>query len=116
MLNIEFRYRNEEERNFSEERAILDITKAYFNEIEEQDRLDNKKIKGDIFDKKIAFVIKKEMIPKYEIGNIEIEESEKIRLEPIKVKEEVIKINLPIKKFTFIERLKILFTGKNPRW
>ena len=117
MLKMEeFIYRCEDERFFLENNGIFNLIKDYLNEIKEQDKFDNKKKNGDIFDKKIAFIIRKELIPPFDDDNYNRikESSERLILEPIQIQE--IKMEVPQviykPKYNFKERIKILFKGK----
>ena len=117
MLKIkEFIYRCEDERFFLENRGIFNLIEDYLNEIKEEDKFNNKKKDGDIFDKKIAFTIRKELIPPFDDDNYNKikESSERLILEPIQIQE--IKMEIPQTiykpKYNFKERIKILFKGK----
>lgn len=112
----EFIYRSEDERFFLENRGVFKVIEDYLNEIKEQDKFNNKKKQGDIFNKKIAFIIKRELIPPFvddEYNRIK-ESSERLILEPIQIQE--IKMEIPQEfykpKYNFKERIKILFKGK----
>lgn len=112
----EFIYKCEDERFFLENRGVFNLIEDYLNEIKEEDKFNNKKKDGDVFDKKIAFIIKKELIPPFIDDNYNIikESSERLILEPIQVQE--IKMEIPQAiykpKYNFKERIKILFKGK----
>jgi len=117
MLKIkEFIYHREDERQFLESQTIHEVIESLFEEIRLQDKIENHKDIGDIFDKKIAFKISKELIPPYQDDNYNIikESSERITLEQILIQE--IKLDIPkaiIKPtYNFKERIKILFKGK----
>ena len=115
-MNIEFIYETEEERKYVERVHIERLVRKYFDEIEEVDRLEKHKKDGDIFGRKIAFTINKEVIPPYmnDYGNKLKDWSERLTLEPIKVNE--VKLEIPKqlykRKYTFKERIKILFKGE----
>lgn len=109
----EFTYRTEEERAYIEKRTIYVLIDKLLKDIKEKDRIANKKEKGEIFGHKIGFVITKELVPpmmddKYCILK---EASERITLDPIQINE--VKLELPYNqpKFSFKERIKILFKG-----
>ena len=106
MLKIkEYVYHNEEERKFLENRSIGTLIESLFEDI------------GDIFDKKIAFKISKELIPPYQDDNYNIIKGsiERITLEQIPIQEIKLDIPQPIikSKYNFKERIKILFKGKS---
>lgn len=115
-MNREFIYRNEEERLLQERKAIYCIVADFLDEIKEIDRLEKHKKDGDIFGRKIAFTINKEVIPPYvnDYGNKLKDWSERLTLEPTKVNE--VKLEIPKqlckRKYTFKERIKILFKGE----
>ncbi len=115
-MNIEFSYETEEERKYAERVHIERLVRKYFDEIEEVDRLEKHKKDGDIFSRKIAFTINKEVIPPYvdDYGNRFKGWSERLILEPIKVNEVKLEIPKPLykPKYTFKERIKILFKGE----
>lgn len=117
MLKIkEFIYHREDERQFLESRSIYEVIESLFEEIRLQDKIENHKDTGDIFNKKIAFQINKELIPPYQDDNYKVikENSERITLEQIPIQE--IKLNIPKAiinpTYNFKERIKILFKGK----
>lgn len=115
-MNIEFTYETEEERKYVERVHTERLVRKFFDEIEEVDRLEKHKKDGDIFGRKIAFTINKEVIPPYvdDYGNRFKGWSERLILEPIKVNEVKLEIPKPLYKpnYTFKERIKILFKGE----
>jgi hypothetical protein len=118
MIKSEFIYNEglELERKFLESRAIRQVIDIYFDNIETQDRIFKHKEVGEIFDYDIAFKLHKTIIPPYERDKVKIKPwSEIIELEPIEIKREVVKLDVPyqpLKKYSFKERIKILFKGK----
>ena len=117
MLKIkEFIYHREDERQFLESRYIYEVIESLFEEIRLQDKIENHKDIGDIFNKKIAFQISKELIPSFRDDNYNVikENSERIMLETINIQE--IKLDIPKAiirpQYNFKERIKILFKGK----
>lgn len=115
-MNIEFTYEIEEERKYVERVHIEKLINGYLDEIKEIDRIEKHKKDGDIFGKKIAFTINKEVIPPYvdDYENRFKGWSERLILEPIKVNEVKLEIPKPLykPKYTFKERIKILFKGE----
>lgn len=115
-MNIEFSYEVEEERNYLERINIEKLINGYLDEIKEIDRIEKHKKDGDIFGRKIAFIINKKVIPPYvdDYGNKFKVWSERLILEPIKVNEVKLEIPKPFykPKYTFKERIKILFKGE----
>lgn len=115
-MRVEFNINDEEERNYLERVHIEKLINGYLDEIKEIDRLEKHKKDGDIFGRKIAFTINKEVIPPYvdDYGNRFKGWSERLILEPIKVNE--VKLEIPKqlckRKYTFKERIKILFKGE----
>ena len=112
----EFIYRCEDERFYLENRGIFILIEDYLNEIKEEDKFNNKKKDGNVFDKKIAFTLRRELRPPFKDDNYNIikESSERLILEPIQIQE--IKVEIPQviykPKYNFKERIKILFKGK----
>lgn len=115
-LAVEYCYYNEDERKFLEDKATYDIVVKLFKKIAEEDRFNSKKEKGDIFEKKIAFIIHKEKIPPFIDDNyIKIKDNtERLTLEQIPIQEvkyEPVRAYKP-PKYNIKERFKILFKGK----
>lgn len=110
-LRSEFVYQTEEERKFLESRSVRQVIDMYLDDIKAHDRV------GEIFDYDIAFKLHKIIIPPYEKDGVKLKVwSEKIDLEPIEIKRQEVKIDMsyqPFKKYSFKERIKILFKGKN---
>lgn len=112
----EYIYHNEDERQFLENRYIYKLIERLFEYVKSDDEVVNHKKIGDIFNKKIAFKISKELIPQYQDDNYNIIKgnSERITLEQIPIKE--IKLDIPKAiinpTYNFKERIKILFKGK----
>lgn len=116
MIRSEFIYNGEGERKFLESRAVRQVIDMYFDSIKTQDRIIKHKEVGEIFDYDIAFKLHKTIIPPYEIDKAKIKPwSEIIELEPIEIKRQEVKLDVPyqpLKKYSFKERIKILFKGK----
>lgn len=112
----EFTYRTEEERAYLEGRTIYVLIDKLIAETKEQDRIANKKEKGEIFGHKIGFVITKELIPPEMNSEYVIlkEASERITLTQISIQTNEIKLEIPYHQpnFSFKERIKILFKGR----
>lgn len=109
----EFIYRNESERQFLEDEAIYYLVSKMFQQIKDDDMLLNHKVKGDLFNKQIAFELQKLLRPPFtnENGEEIKPQSERILLKPIKIIQQ--KLEMPYKrKYNFKERLRILFKGE----
>ena len=61
----EFIYHNESERQFLEDEAIYSLILKMFQQIKEDDMLLNHKLKGDLFNKQIAFELQKMLRPPF---------------------------------------------------
>jgi len=116
MKRTEFVYIAEEEREFLETKAVRQVIDMYLDDIKEQDRIVKFKKIGEIFDYDIAFKLHKIIIPPYEKDGVKFKTwSERIDLEPIEIKRQEVKIDAPyqpFKKYSFKERIRILFKGK----
>ena len=113
--NIETCYQNEEERLFNEEHSILRVIGNYLDDLKEEDKIINHKKYGELFDYDIAFRLKKMINPPVEYDGMVIQKewSERITLQSIKIERKEVKLEIPyVKKYTFKERLKILFKGR----
>lgn len=111
----EFIYHNESERQFLEDEAIYSLVLKMFQRIKEDDIQFNHKIKGDLFDKEIAFKIEKKLRPPFQddYGNEIKGNSEMIILKPIAIKKQQLSIETTYKhKYSFKERIRILFKGE----
>ena len=116
MKRTEFVYQVEEEREFLEPRAVRQVIDMYLDDIKAQDRIVKFKKVGEIFDYDIAFKLHRIIIPPYEKDGVIFKTwSERIDLEPIEINKQEVKIDTfcqPFKKYSFKERIRILFKGK----
>lgn len=113
MKSQEFIYCSESERQFLEDEAIYSLVLKMFQQIKEDDMLLNHKLKGDLFNKQIAFELQKMLRPPFtnDTGEEIKPQSERILLKPIRIIQQ--KLEMPYKrKYNFKERLRILFKGE----
>lgn len=97
MIRSEFVYNIEEERNFLESASVRQVINMYLDDIKEQDRTFKFKKVGEIFDYDIAFKLHRTIIPPYERDGVKLKTwSERIDLEPIEIKRQEVKIDVPL--------------------
>ena len=109
----EFIYHNESERQFLEDEAIYSLVSKMFQQIKENDMLLNHKLKGDLFNKQIAFELQKMLRPPFTNDNGEEikPQSERILIKPINIMQQKLEMTYK-RKYNFKERLRILFKGE----